>query len=68
MYESLRENGGGRPGPFDAAFLGRRYRSEFGMTEIPAPVQRFVFPALVAVGRLLGKYGKYADAPEPITR
>jgi mannose-6-phosphate isomerase-like protein (cupin superfamily) len=68
IYESLRENGGGRPGPFDAAFLARRYRSEFGMTEIPAPVQRFVFPVLVAVGRLLAKYGKYADAPEPIRR
>ena len=61
-------SGGSRPDPFDAAFLTRRYRSEFGMAEIPAAVQRFVFPVLVAVGRLLGKYGKYADAPEPVTR
>jgi quercetin dioxygenase-like cupin family protein len=68
MYESQRENGGSRPGLFDTAFLMRRFRSEFGMAEIPAPVQRFAFPVLVLVGRLLGKYGKYADAPEPITR
>jgi hypothetical protein len=38
------------------------------MAEIPAPVQRFVFPVVVALGRLLGKYNKYADAPEPVRR
>jgi quercetin dioxygenase-like cupin family protein len=68
MYESLRENGGRRPDPFEAAFLVRRFRGEFGMAEIPTAVQRFVFPVLVAVGRLLGKYRRYADAPEPVTR
>ncbi len=46
----------------------RRYRSEFQMSEIPAAVQRFVFPVQVALGRLLGKYKKYADAPEPVRR
>jgi quercetin dioxygenase-like cupin family protein len=63
IYESQRENGGTRPNAFDAAFLTRRFRDEFAMTEIPAPVQRVVFPLVVAVGRLLGKYRKYADAP-----
>jgi mannose-6-phosphate isomerase-like protein (cupin superfamily) len=63
IYASQRENGGRRPGLFDAAFLARRFRSEFGMAEVPAAVQRFVFPVLVIVGRLLGRYGKYADAP-----
>jgi hypothetical protein len=62
----MKRSGGHRPDPFEAAFLARRYRSEFGMAEIPAPVQRFVFPVLVAVGRLLGKYKKYADAPQPV--
>ena len=38
------------------------------MSQIPAPVQRLVFPVLVAVGRLLGKYKKYADAPKPVRR
>lgn len=68
MYESQRGNGGHRPDPFDAAFLARHYRSEFGIAEIPAPVQRFVFPLQVLVGRLLGKYRKYADAPAPVSR
>jgi mannose-6-phosphate isomerase-like protein (cupin superfamily) len=67
IYEAQRESGSLRPSPFKGAFLARRYRSEFGMTEVPAPVQRFVFPLVVAVGRLLGKYRRYADAPEPVT-
>ena len=53
MFASMRENGGKRPRTFDAAYLLRRYRSEFGMAEIPQPVQR-LFPVVVAVGRLLG--------------
>jgi uncharacterized cupin superfamily protein len=68
IYASQRKSGGSRPDPFEAAFLTRRYRTEFGMSEIPAAVQRLVFPVLVVVGRLLGKYRKYADAPEPVTR
>jgi hypothetical protein len=68
MFEAQRESGGSRPGLFETAFLTRRYRSEFYMLEIPAVVQRFVFPVLVIVGRLLGKYRRYADAPEPVRR
>ena len=68
IFESQRMSGGSRPDLFDAAFLTRRYRGEFYMSEIPAVVQRLVFPVLVAVGRVLSKYGKYADAPEPIRR
>ena len=68
LYASTKRNGGKRPDPFDAAFLMRRYRSEFAMLEIPAAVQRLVFPVQVAVGRLLGRYRKYADAPEPVRR
>lgn len=68
LFGSQRRSGGTRPNPLDAAFLARRYRSEFGMAGIPAPVQRLVFPVLVAVGRALGRYERYADAPEPVRR
>jgi quercetin dioxygenase-like cupin family protein len=68
LFESQKRSGGSRPDLLDAAFLARRYRGEFGLLEIPAPVQRFVFPALVALGTLLGRYKKYADAPEPVRR
>jgi uncharacterized cupin superfamily protein len=68
LYASMKQSGKARPDPFDAAFLVRRYRSEFAMLEIPAAVQRFLFPLQVAVGNLLGKYKKFADAPEPAQR
>ena len=68
LFTSQKNNGGRRPSLFDAAFLTHRYRTEYRMFAIPAFVQRFVFPILVAVGTVLGKYAKYEDAPEPITR
>ena len=68
LFESQRQSGGSRPNPLDAAFLARRYRDEFGLVGIPAPVQRFLFLVFVAVGRLLGRYAKYADAPASVRR
>lgn len=68
LFDSTRAGGRGRPHPLDAAFLVRRYRSEFALVAVPALVQRLVFPLLVAAGRLLGRYARYADAPEPIAR
>jgi hypothetical protein len=68
LYASTRRNGGTAPDRFEAAFLITRYRSEFSMLEIPAPVKRVVFPLLVMLGKLLGKYRGYRDAPEPVQR
>jgi uncharacterized cupin superfamily protein len=68
IFESQKRNGGSRPDLLDAAFLVWRYRSEYRMVGIPRPVQRVVFPVLVAIGGLLGRYRKYADAPEPVRR
>ena len=66
LYASARRAGGARPGPFDAAFLFGRYRSEFAMIGLPAPVRRLAFPTLRAVGRLLGRQRRFALAPEPV--
>ena len=67
LFASAKQNGG-RPALFDAAFLLTRYRSEFAMLDMPALVRRVVMPALFVVGRILGKYRKYRDAPEPIAK
>jgi quercetin dioxygenase-like cupin family protein len=67
LYASMKRNGKG-PDPFDAAFLMWRYRSEFALVAIPAAVRHVVFPLQVAVGTMLGKYRKYAGAPEPVRR
>jgi quercetin dioxygenase-like cupin family protein len=68
LFASTKRSGGKRPDPFDAAWLTRRYRGEYAMLAIPALVQRLLFPLLVAVGTLLGRYARYADAPEPVRR
>lgn len=68
IFESAKQSGKERPDPFDSAFLLTRYKREFALLDIPAAVQRFVFPLQVALGRLLGRYVKYANAPEPVTR
>jgi quercetin dioxygenase-like cupin family protein len=68
IFASTKRRGGLAPDPFDAAFLTSRYRSEFTMLAIPALVRRIGFPVIVAIGTLLGRYRKYADAPEPMRR
>lgn len=68
IFESMKRSGRGRPGIFDAAFLLTRYQSEFGMLEIPALVQKFLFPIAVVLGDLLGTYEKFDAAPEPVQR
>jgi quercetin dioxygenase-like cupin family protein len=62
MYKSVNENGG-RPGLYDVAFLLNRYKPEFGMLEIPAFVQKTIFPVVLFFGNLLGKNRKFGDAP-----
>ncbi len=66
IFRSMKENGRGRPGNFDGAFLVTRYRSEYGLYTIPGFVQRLIFPVLVVVGKVLGKYAKFKDAPKPV--
>ena len=65
IYAAQKKAGSLRPDMFEAAYLSRRYRSEFAMDEIPAFVQRFLFPVVILIGTLTGKYQKFADAPPP---
>jgi quercetin dioxygenase-like cupin family protein len=68
LFASRRRNGGRRPDAFDAAFLAHRYRAEFTLVAMPALVRRVALPLVVAVGTLLGRYRRYADAPAPVRR
>lgn len=65
IYRSANQNGG-RPGMYDSAFLLNRYKSEFGMLEIPAFVQKILFPVVLFFGNLFGKNKKFRGAPAPI--
>lgn len=66
IYLSANEAGDDKPGPFDAAFLLTKYKSEMDMLVIPKPIKKLVFPVLMVVGKLLGKFKKYADAPPAV--
>lgn len=58
----------GKPGgdPFDGAFLLTRYKSEYDIKDVPAIVKKIVFPIIVFVGKILGKYKHFKNAPPSI--
>jgi quercetin dioxygenase-like cupin family protein len=62
------QNKSGKPQPeaFDAAYLVTRYASEYELNDIPAFVRKVVIPTTYFIGRLLGKYRKFKDAPTPL--
>lgn len=66
IYRSTSESTDGRPDDFDAAYLLGRYRHEYDLPAIPAPVRRGVFPVLRAVGRITGRFDRYEAAPAPL--
>jgi len=63
IYRSANEVDDDKPAPFDAAFLLTKYKSEFDILDIPKSVKAIVFPILLALGRMLGKFKIYRDAP-----
>lgn len=67
IFASTKRNGGRRPGPFDSAWLLTRYRSEFDLAEIPAPVKRTLLPLIARVGTAFGMARRFAGAPEPVS-
>jgi quercetin dioxygenase-like cupin family protein len=66
IFLSIKANGGKAPKPFDAAFLLSKYKSEFDMIEVPRFVKKVIFPIIVLIGKLTGKYRKFAGAPAPV--
>ncbi len=66
LYDARRAGSNGRPEMFDGAYLMVRYKTEFAMADLPVMVQKVVIPLTYQLGKLLGKYKKFKDAPEPI--
>lgn len=66
LYAAQKKSGNHRPEKFDAAFLLTRYASEFDLVELPGFVKKVVLPITFFIGRLLGKYDHFKDAPEPV--
>ncbi len=66
IYQSANEANDDKPGAFDAAFLLTKYKSEMDMLVIPKPVKLILFPVLLAIGKITGKFKKFADAPPAV--
>ena len=66
IYAAQNKSGTGQPETFDGAYLLTRYKSEYDLPLLPAFVKKVVLPATVMVGKLMGKYKHFKNAPEPI--
>jgi quercetin dioxygenase-like cupin family protein len=64
LFNAQNKSRSAEPEIFDGAFLMTRYRTEYAIPEIPAFVRKTIIPATYMVGKMLGKYGHFKDAPE----
>ena len=68
VFAAQKKSGTEQPEQFDGAYLIKRYASEYDLPEIPSFVKKVVIPATYYVGKLLGKYKHFKNAPEPVKK
>jgi uncharacterized cupin superfamily protein len=66
IYAAQNKTGTERPELFDAAYLVTRYASEYHMNEMPWLARKIIVPIVYRIGKLLGKYKHFKDAPAPV--
>lgn len=66
LYAAQKKSGSKRPDAFDAAYLMVRYKKEYGLPELPSFVKNIIMPATYLIGKIIGKYKDFKDAPEPL--
>lgn len=66
VFAAQTKSGKGEPEAFDGAYLLTKYSSEYDMTEIPWFVKKVALPVTYLIGKLLGKYEHFRDAPAPM--
>jgi quercetin dioxygenase-like cupin family protein len=66
VYAAQNKSGSGRPETFDAAYLLTRYAAEYDLVEMPRFVKKVIMPATYFVGKILGKYKHFKNAPAPV--
>jgi len=67
IYAAQNKSGTARPEQFDGAYLLTRYASEYEIADMPVFVKKVVVPITYLVGKALGKYKHFKDAPKPLT-
>jgi quercetin dioxygenase-like cupin family protein len=68
IYAAQNKSGSEQPEKFDGAYLLTRYAAEYDMDEIPTFVKKVILPVTYYIGKLLGKYKHFNDAPEPVKK
>ena len=66
IFAAQNKAGKAEPEKFGGAYLLTRYSSEYDMNEIPGFVKKAVLPLVYRIGKLLGKYKHFKDAPAPV--
>lgn len=66
IYAAQNKSGSAQPDQFDGAYLITKYKTEYDIAEVPSFVKKVIFPIIVALGKLTGKYKHFKDAPEPL--
>lgn len=66
LYEAMNKSKNLKGDPFHMAFLVCRYKSEYDTLAIPRLVKKVIIPATYIIGKLLGKYKQFQNAPKPI--
>lgn len=66
IFNAQNKSGKAQPELFDGAFLIKRYASEYDLPEIPGFVKKMIIPIIYFIGKLLGKYKHFAQAPAAV--
>jgi len=66
LYAAQNKSGKAEPEQFDGAYLMKRYRREYDLAGKTRLAKKTVIPATYYVGKLLGKYKHFKNAPEPV--
>ena len=65
LYDAMNRGKNHQPEAFDGAYLACRYKNEYDLPEMPGFVKHVMMPTLYFIGRVMGKYRKYIQAPSP---
>ena len=66
LYAAQNKSGSAQPEQFDGAYLIKRYSSEYDLPDIPKFVKKIIIPITYWIGKLLGKYSHFKNAPDPV--
>jgi quercetin dioxygenase-like cupin family protein len=66
IFAAQNKSGKAQPEMFDAAYLFKRYASEYDLPEMPVFVKKVIIPITYYIGMMLGKYKHFKNAPAPV--